>query len=192
MSIRILSSEVSSFQYKSIYSTAYSELCSTKRRFLKKYLKMPFRRMPDNYKRDLAAYSALVSAILEQCAEDLVWAYLFDLSTTVRATTALPLRGARAADCLLNASSKLHSVHGISHNDLKTIAGVAQFTLACSTVQINAFYQLGKLRGQAVHTFAVAVRDPADVWADTKDIFAVIRDLAIFCSATAHGFRLMR
>ncbi len=77
------SADVVAFRYAKIFNAALREVKAVKRRYLSQYLSYKFGALPPRYLRDLRAYAVLVSATLEQCAEDLIWAHLYQMGSIV-------------------------------------------------------------------------------------------------------------
>ena len=187
---RLPSLAVTSYGYASIFNLATKEVVKLRFSLLRPYFKLPFGALPKSYELDLRSYCVLVSATLEQCIEDLAWAHYFEMQSEIN--TANGLGGyrllTRAASMLQSGGeSAINRSHGINVKHYKTLSKLVALTPLLSAAQKDSFKQLGILRGQSAHTYAVTQKDPKDIWAYTADVLRAARAFAVHCAGNATG-----
>jgi|SRR5580700_218927 hypothetical protein len=183
--------DVVAFRYSKIFNAALREVKAIKKRYLSQYLRYKFGGLPPRYLKDLRAYAVLVSATLEQCAEDLVWAHLYQMANVVTTQASGASLAIKAADQMrIFGENALNKSHGLQGEEFRAVSLTGGFPRTLTPVEGNAFTQLGMIRNESAHTYIVTIRDPKDVWAYTCEVMTCVRNLGIECAANrTTGFR---
>jgi hypothetical protein len=187
---RTASAAVTAHNYIDIFNEAVREVVRLKFRFLRPYFGAPFGTLPPAYATDLRAFVVLSSGTLEQCVEDLAWAYTHEIcDEIVAATHAHGFRVLPNAPAILLdlEESLLGRSHGVKRDHYKNVVESIGLIVKTTTAQDDAFKQLGILRGEGAHTYAITVKDPKDVWLYAREVLRVVRDFAIQSAGSPAG-----
>ncbi len=186
-------SAVISSDFPQIFNDAYDEIQLVKKRFIAKYINYNFGVLPSTYERDLRAFAVIASATIEQCTEDLVWAQLFAIETTI-ATMAGTSRLAKigATQMRLNSEPSIDKTNTLDEGKFAELTQLIQPFRKRTPIESNAFKQLTDLRHKSAHTYAAATADPKDVWGYVVHILRILRELGISYSLRARSFKRVR
>lgn len=191
---RLPEAKVAAHQYDEIFNEAVLEAVRVKRKLLTQYIvlaRTTANPLPRDYLFDLRAFCVLASAVLEQCTEDLAWAYAFEMCYEINVVAA-----SGRARTLGNASSLLQNyvedvvlnTHGIKAEHFKKVTLAVGITVNLLGNQTTSFEQLGIMRGQSAHTYAVVQKSPQEVWDYVRDVLSAVRAFALQCSAGTGRF----
>jgi hypothetical protein len=186
---RTATPDVTSFRYAIIFNSALREVRAIKGRYLQRYRGATFfGPYPAYYSRDLRAFAVMASATIEQCVEDLTWAHLYQLRDEIHRLASTPL-GSKAGDRLLSLGEKvIDSSHGMKEHHFEKVTAVGDVSVTLTVGQTDSFKQLGKLRGEAAHSYIITLADPNDVWGYTVDLLQAARSLGVLCAGRPTGF----
>jgi hypothetical protein len=185
---RVPSKDVEAFRYDRIFNAAVYELVRVKHRLLTKYISLARKSLailPEEYLFDLRSFSVLASGVFEQCTEDLAWAHAYEMCDEVNQVVALGrARNLAKASGLLGeyVENVILNTNGIKEHHFNTITSSVGIYVALIGNQKTSFEQLGQLRGQSAHTYAVTQKSPQEVWDYSTDVLQALRTFATTCS----------
>ena len=186
--------KVTAFRYDEIFNEAVREAVRAKSKLLTHYIvlaRTTIKPLPRDYLFDLRAFCVLASAVLEQCAEDLAWANAFEMCDEINRYVATG-----RSRTLANASGLLRDyvegvvlrTHGIKEDQFQKIVSGVGINVKLTGNQTTSFEQLGRMRGESAHTYAVGQKSPQEVWDYVRDVLAAIRSFALSCSGGTGSF----
>ena len=186
---RTPSPHVTASSYVDIFNDGVRQTVRLKVKLLRKYVGLPFGKLPRDYGTDLRSFCVLVSATIEQCAEDLVWAHYHELSAAILSAVAPPTAALQRAASLLRflGENQIDRLHGIGTKQFTTLSELVDHSPTLTPAQKDSFRQLAIARNESAHTYAVTYRDPNDVWSYTMDLLTATRHLAIHCAGSNSG-----